>query len=141
MVRDEDGTVAWYEGFVEDITEEKLRSARLGFWERAGVSSPHAIALVSHQGQVMHANPSFHALFTPTEVVHFQQILDLLDPPQGSESWRTTRLHWLSHGIGFQEQVSLLRPGVAPRAVSISVQPVEKSFAADAEAVVTVICP
>ncbi len=139
VVRDAAGSVLWYEGFVEDITEERRSRARLGLWERAGLSSAHAIGIFANDGGLLEANPAYAALFGGNAPNSTAGVLRMVEPRSEPDSWRDIRLRWASSGVAFREDVCLRIGATAVVPVTLSLRPVDASFGSTGETLLTIV--
>jgi len=139
VVRSPSGQVLWYEGFVENITDERRARQEMARWERAVGSLQDALAVFSSDGQLVLANAAFHAYF-PTDPqgppLGITALFAALSPREPVTGWHEKRQRWFTLAAAFEDQVVLSRAGQPPLRVRLTVRPVDKSFGTTNELVV-----
>jgi len=138
VVRSPSGQVMWYEGFVENITDERRSRLEMSRWERAVGSLQDALAIFSSDGQLVIANGVFQAYFPPHAAgpVTISEMFAALAPREPITGWHEKRQRWFSLSAAFEDQVVLSRADLPPLRLRLSVRPVDKSFGATNEIVV-----
>jgi PAS domain S-box-containing protein len=138
VVRSPSGQVLWYEGFVENITDERRSRQEMARWERAIGSLQDGLAVFSSDGQLVIANAAFLA-YIPADAVQpttIGAVLAALAPCEPVTGWHEKRQRWFSLSAAFEDQVMLSRAGLPPVRLHLIVRPVDKSFGITNEIVV-----
>ena len=141
VVRSSTGQVLWYEGFVENISEERRSRLTLARWERAAASLADALAIFSASGDFIVANPAFQALF-PAAASHqlsAQEVLSCFHPHQEDHrQWQEKHQRWFRCAVASEEMVVLQLPGGVARSVRLGIRPMDTAVGLAKEVVMQV---
>jgi PAS domain S-box-containing protein len=137
VVRSDSGAPLWYEGFVENISEERRSRQTVARWERATASLSDALAVFSADGAYIIGNPAFQLLF-PLQDGRFPSAFEILaccQPRQAVVQWHDKHHRWFSCGVASEEQVLLQSPGSPERAMRLCIRPIDTVIGLNKEVV------
>jgi PAS domain S-box-containing protein len=134
VVRDAQGSVACYEGFVEDISEERQVRDGAALCERALACSPDALALFARDGAMAWGNAAFADLLGK-ERRTLDAVLAWLESRGVAPAWTANRATMMRCGVSFRDEIAAREVSGAARPLRWTAYPVTGAGGAELIAV------